>query len=76
MHTPMPTASLSEIIASATRDILHMLQNPMTGSPLPLLTDMETETLKQISILLNKKTDTRTVHIQQQFNSKENMPQI
>jgi len=76
MHTPMPTASSSEIIASATRDILHMLQNPMTGSPLPLLTDMETETLKQISILLNEKTNTRTVHIQQQLNSKENMPQI
>ncbi len=56
-HTPMLTVSSADIIASSTRDILHALKNPTTGSPLPLLTDTETETLKQISILLNEKVN-------------------
>jgi len=52
----MPTASSTEIIASATCGILHALNNPTTGSPLGPMTDTETETLKQLTSLLHNKT--------------------
>jgi len=51
----MPTASTAEIIASATSDILHALQQPNTGNPFALLNDTETEMLKQITMILHNK---------------------
>jgi len=56
-NTPMPTVSSADIIASTTQDILHELCNPSPGSPLAPLTDTETETLIQISKLLNTKVE-------------------
>jgi len=63
----LPTASAAEIIASATTDILHALQQPNTGNPFAPLNDTETETLKQITMILHNKT----------YNdSNDNAPQL
>ncbi len=52
----LPTTSAAEIIASATMDILHALQQPNTGNPFAPLNDTKTETLKQITMILHNKT--------------------
>jgi len=53
---PMPTISSQDIIASATWDILHALQNLTNSSPIAPTTDTETEILKQLTTILHNKT--------------------
>jgi len=54
----MPTALSNNIIASATRDILHTLKHPTNGAPLALMNNTEAKTLQQITETLYNKTNT------------------
>ena len=54
-HVTMPKASDMDLLIAATTDILKILQHPSKNSPLPPLSDSESQQLKDITNLLHNK---------------------
>ncbi len=71
--TPMPTALSNDIIASATRDILHALKHPTNGSLLAPMNDTEMETLQQITEILYNKTNATTTDTKPTTDTPEDL---
>jgi len=67
----MPTASSTDMIIAASKDILHALQNPSPDSPLAPLTGSQAKALKGIAATLENPGGVNTTTVTESFDTSK-----